>query len=489
MKKILNGLYILILCVSLIYPIDIFAKITTVKDNEEYVISSDYAFTPRFIKGSTSVEMSNDYKNGNIKEISDNNQNADKLHKASRTTGYNNYWVIYKNVGTWNQHTINMKITLEDVIDMEPSIMCEKQDGISETDSINIKFLDSSIGIKVDYACKSAGVMGLFKVEFFDADTEESLNNIKTTFTYTDIDRDERILLDNNKLKETIYTSYAKEHLDLVDDNFNNRYTFFKGNNNWTCTYKGIHGQVGECNGSNDVTTDCYQNNCTGCYKAGMITTLNDGAYMIGWAGYYIGFTSAGFLRISDPTPIKHVDKEKVKLGDEINYTIEQYVPNQASTQYYKSWKITDSLNEMLETDINDITITNDSKEIVTDQFNVAIENNVLTVSAKEDFLKSDKFYNKNFFINFKSKVKNNTKDIKEIVNDAKLNVQYNNGTPSDDLKSNKVTTTIESEVIEVPNTAKYTSVIILITGLVLIAIGVLIILRIKRKKISNKSK
>lgn len=485
MKRILNALTILLVCATFIYPLNTHAKLNTIKSDEDYVIPSEYTFTPKFIKGVTKFETSDTYKE---MDFHVNN----KYKNIWRAKDYHNYWAIYRNVGIWKQHIVDMKITVDDVVDMDPTRKCTKFGNvIADEDVIGLEFISTDIGVDMSADCREEGTIAFFKVEFFDGTTGEVLDEIKTTFTYNDIDVNERILLDNTTTNELIYYApYGQEHLELLDEDYKSRFTYFKGNDKWTCTYNGWPGDV-QCINTNNPVSNCYNNDCTGCYKAGMVITQNEGSFILGWAGMGLYFTSPSFLRIEDPNSIKTVDKEKVKPGEKINYTIEQYVPNQSNYQYYKSWELTDKLDQVLEASIDDITIITNNGEDIKDKFNVILENNVLTITAKKDYLSSVDFYNRTFLIGIPAKVSTNIKGIKKIPNTALLNVQYSSGSFSEDIPSSDVVITIEGEeepqeVVEVPNTSKFTSMMMIISGIVLVGSGVFLILKMTKKKTST---
>lgn len=480
MKKIM---IVLLLCVVYIYPLNAFAKLNIIKNDEDYIIPSEYSFTPKFINGVTTVETSDIYNKADLHNPNLGYRNVYRSHD------YHNYWAIYRNVGIWKQHVVDMKITVDDVIDTNPSSKCTQFGNIiADEDVIGLDFRLDVIGLGVSADCREEGTMAFFKVEFFDGTTGEELDDIKTNLTYTDVDEGERILFDNINTKEIYYyTTYGEEHLELISANYNNRYTFFKGNHEWTCTYDGWPGN-NECYPITGRVKDCANGDCVGCYKAGMIVTLNEGSFVVGWAGMGIIFSSPSYLRIEDPNSIKTVDKEKVKPGEEIKYTIEQYVPNQSNYQYYQSWELTDKLNEVLETNVDDITITTNDDEDIKDKFDVSLENNVLTITAKKDYLNTDAFYNRTFLIGIPSKVKNGIKGIRTIPNTAVLNVQYNSGSFSEDIPSSDVAITIEGEkeeIVEVPNTAKFTSILIFMVGIVLVGSGAFIIYKATKNKYS----
>lgn len=135
MKK---TLIILILCISFFSPLNIYAKITTIDDIENFATSSDYTFIPKFINGVTKLETSNRYNT--------TDHYIPNYRKAYHTNDYHNYWAMYRNVGMWKQHIVDMKITIDDVIDTDPSNKCTKFGDMADED-----------------------VVAIFKVEFFSS--------------------------------------------------------------------------------------------------------------------------------------------------------------------------------------------------------------------------------------------------------------------------------------------------------------------------------
>lgn len=511
MRKYLNIISIIIV-LGLIYPLNIFAEIKIVDDIYSETIPREYAFTPKFIENITTMEGSESYK-----KICPN-INCWISARRKSDGSFDDYWAMYKNVGVWKRKIVDMKITLVDVVDTNPSSKCayhlkELGEDIADDDYIRFHIMPKQLGIEVFTDCRSEGTTGIFKIEFFDNNTGEELKDLKSVLNYADIDGDERILLDNNRVKEMIYYKTAEQHFQPIE--FSNDYTVLSGTERWTCTLpSGMTKDVecikcinGKCernarentcldqdgkNGNND--------NCGDCNKSGMVTTLNEGSFLVGWGGWYVGFSAASLLRIEDPIPIKEVDKEKVKAKDEeeINYTIEQYVPNQSAEHYYKSWVLIDELESILETSIDNIKIRTNGNEDVTDKFNIILENNTLTISAKQDYVSSDEFYNyatqdefynRTFYIDIKAKVSKDTKGLKEIKNHTVLRIEYSDGTPTKDILSNEVTTMIEEEkieeIIEVPNTAKFIGKIVFIVGSLLIISGILIIIKVKKNRLN----
>ena len=521
MKKNLNILYYLVICIYLVCPLNTWALINEneiyistnpVKEGKVTTIPSEYAFTPKFISKVTEVEKSNAYISGREDRVGTAASSGELYSLAVRdaVTGYSEYWVKYKNVGKWNRTIVDMKITLEDVI-YDTTKTCKldydkfpKRDKVTEntkiTDIAEIVFHENFIGIEMNklystYRTSDSDTLpyAIFKVQFFDHASGRELTDIKTAITYTDLDLDEVILLNNTRTNELIYFEpYGKEHYDILQNNLNN-YTVLAGNSNWTCQrYEsngalGALGQTGECGIDGRVVLGtCYNGNCDGCSKAGMIITLNSGEFTVGWGGLGLSFTSPSFLKIENPKPVKSADKETAKIGEDIHYIIEQYVPNQSSENYYKSWKITDQLDSILKTGVNDIIVTNDNGNNVTDKFDIIVEKNTVTVSAKADYLASNAFYNTTYTIDIKAKVEGNGKN--KIINKAILNVKDNDGS-IEDIPSDEVTTYIDpGEVVKVPDTRKMINNMLIITGTVILIGGIFVIIR-KRQKLSTLNK
>ena len=110
-KKILICIVFVISCQLLFIVTNTYA-LDYEEVTEDYVIPKDYAFTPKFIDGITTVETSSAYNNSSIISNTLSNTSGYEMHYIIDSTNYNDIYVIYKNVGTYQGKIIDLKITL-----------------------------------------------------------------------------------------------------------------------------------------------------------------------------------------------------------------------------------------------------------------------------------------------------------------------------------------------------------------------------------------
>ncbi len=149
----------------------------------------------------------------------------------------------------------------------------------------------------------------------------------------------------------------------------------------------------------------------------------------------------------------KTVADKYIRGTKEFNYTIYQIVPDLAPEAYYQSYTITDELEEILEIKDTSKVKVFSGKTDVTSKFNIKIEENKITIAAKNT--SEADFYNKEYaFVLTVNKKKDGDlskylKDGKYLIpNKAKLTVVKANGEPEEkeseevivELKKAKVT-------------------------------------------------
>lgn len=61
MKKTINAIVFLLICMGFFFPFNVSAKITTITDSEDFATPSDYTFIPKFVNGVTKLETSANY--------------------------------------------------------------------------------------------------------------------------------------------------------------------------------------------------------------------------------------------------------------------------------------------------------------------------------------------------------------------------------------------------------------------------------------------
>ena len=104
--------------------------------------------------------------------------------------------------------------------------------------------------------------------------------------------------------------------------------------------------------------------------------------------------------------PVKTVNKENVKEDEEFTYKVKQQVYQAIQSNYYKSFEITDTLDNCLEVDTSKITIKNDNNQDVTSNFNITNEGQKIIITPKN--LNAASFYGITYRVEIKTKVKEN---------------------------------------------------------------------------------
>lgn len=454
------------------------------------VVSSEYSFTPRFIKGVTQVIT--EYNNA------ETITRGDDTHYKVSNSDAGKIYALYKNVGTYKGQIIDLKITLTKV-DKDPN---------ANPDECAISFVKNAIAIFGN----SIASTKYFKLEFYDHDSGEKLN-LKSNITFGDIDgptkaQEADTTLDFKPTAETIafkgyskilYFSQYASHYNITDYNPANPNACWETGGQ-TCPQNivkdGFDYFTGNCNYTlkdDERTNICevsqfeYPND-SGTYirnpdiNAGRIIALSDGDLEVAWRSYRMGIISSP-VKVDIPLPIKTVDKETVDENGSILYTIEQYVPDLSSDFYYSSFKIEDSLpKEVILSNVEDFTksvsIKDNAGTDVTNKFNLSYNNNTLSIVAKVAELQQEEFYNNTYTIALQTVV----------IADSSATIKNKAKTiANNDVKeSNEVTTTLSIETIKnVPNTLSNVQIIVLILAILLITAGAAIFIK-NREKVND---
>lgn len=468
MKKVKNLLLALIITLFGVINVDAL-QYEAVGDAK--VVSSDYAFTPRFIQGNNGTKVKIEY--GSAKKCEDDDHcGHDQDYVLKKSQNYKDIYALYENVGTYHGKQVDLKITISS-IDFGSSEIAEFH---FDSERIAIGFY------KADNA--------FFKIQYIDHSTGKDMN-IKSVISYSDIDGPTEYQSKNNVIAERIgvkdtdadyiyvYEPYGMQHFKLETSN---GYNYLTGTKNWT----GICGElVKKYNGeevnfySHDGDVNCYTygaedgalkggHNGTGetvdeataktqeefYSKAGIATVLyNTAPFTLSWNHYFVELTSVGFLEIEEPAPIKSVDKQEAKVNDELIYTIIQEVPNQVDDWYYATWSIVDQFPSQVDFTVDDVTITDDSGEDVTDNFELSMSDNKLTIEAKGETLSKYEFYNNSYKITVKTIVNDSAKKDDILKNYATHTIQ-NASAKEQTSSSNEVETRIIVDEIPVPSTS-----------------------------------
>lgn len=400
--------------------------------DQNTMINSKYNFIASFTKKSTietfgngwyttkSVEKNSDYFTLNYSDVI-----KDKVG------------VIYRNIGDYEGKTLDLKITINDVVN--PYSKQEPQISYGKT--------------KIEHMHK--GVQGVEQTwEYIDAETQKPVN-VSGFMTINDLDYLQSIKFDKEtSSKMTQIFGSADSWIEF--ENVNDEFRFFEKNDE----------------GSNDddlFATFTFTYDETSKLKfLWSYESLNFKEDMT-WDkdyfdGVYFGYVAKKPAKSEINAPKKsvsdsdEVDQTENTLSDEKEhylYKLTHSVSDEYEEFYYKKYEMLDTLEPVL--NIEDIKVFNENDEDVTSFFDNNSSENKLILEAKSDVLKKPKFYGHTYTFVIQTSIKDGS-DLKgytdengtiSIPNTAKVLVD------GMEKETNKVTTKINNEkpVPEVPVT------------------------------------
>ena len=152
-------------------------------------------------------------------------------------------------------------------------------------------------------------------------------------------------------------------------------------------------------------------------------------------AGSNLYFVFASPYPYNLDNPINSFDTKEVTAGDQINYVITQYIPNNYygttfafqgaydmmySNTRYKTFRFTETFDKNLEFDLKKLKVVNELGEDVTEYFTSTFEDSLLTIEAKESSFGVSTFYGHAYKISLPVKIKEDIKDVDKIIVGAK---------------------------------------------------------------------
>ncbi len=169
-------------------------------------------------------------------------------------------------------------------------------------------------------------------------------------------------------------------------------------------------------------------------------------------------------------TPVKSVNTEKIELGKDFDYQISHHVDLDDSGIYLEKYIFTDILEDCLE--VSKVTVTNENDEDVTDLFEYQLEENEITLTAKD--LDDKDFYGHTYKFNITVHTKKGYDmsayqegDTYIIPNTAEIT------TDDTTVPTNEVEVNYTPEKVNVPKTAAEMSLRIVLIGLGLVAVAI----------------
>lgn len=328
--------------------------------------------------------------------------------------------MIYDNVGSYNGHTISLKVTY----------MGTTED--ATTNGYGLIMYNNSLALR---ASATPAYLKI-KYEFLDAETGKSID-VKGYQGFEDLDVYQGFKIDN--YDKIYYRSAAAENLkvanyggelsdliqstiagDLHDDPTDSAkiaYTFSGSEITFTWTtsrtyYKNnvpdkLYG-LARCFKGLDKEQSIAQALATYYYvdASGNICEPTTEGATIKSAVVTLRTNSNKIVASDTKDPLKTISdtkgdaltKDVYTKDDKIYFSVIHEVPGEQASNYYKSYVLTDELDSALQTSVSDIKIYNDAtKANVSDKFNITVTNQnnktIVTATAKENSLNDSKFY------------------------------------------------------------------------------------------------
>ena len=392
----------------------------TEKINADTKIPAEYSFYPDIQWASDGTKITNvsyfgqwDYND--VDTVDDNNQEpVEKIANIVWIDKDNHSYdgkigAIYDNVGTYNGHTVKLKVTYM---------------GSSENSTSNgfaLIMYNNSLGIRTSASPYATTI----KYEFFDAETDKPLN-VKGYQSFEDIDAYQGLKIENydkiyyseaalDNLKVANYggnlDNLIQSTIDDIDEDTNNiakiAYTF-SGSEltfTWTsslCYYTNNQPDkkfsMARCFVGLNKDQSIAQALSTYYYvdKDGKVCDPETDGATIRSAVLTLRANSNKIIPSEIKNPIKNVsDVNGDKLlrtsygkTDTIYFSTIHEVPGETPENYYETYMIKDALAPVLETSVDKVKIYNDAtKEDISNKFDIEVSNEngsyVVTATAK----------------------------------------------------------------------------------------------------------
>ena len=394
---------------------------TTYSSNIGKAINAEYTSFAIGVKGTPTVKISGkkdltteqknaylDIENFIGESLTDKQKESLQEEKNSYQSDTNHYMsypvknfsATYEQVGTYNDHIIDVKLTL---MDFQNSIETNK----NESDQSHKKYNSASLPPYVYFKKNMIGI-GTHnvnwvdvKIDFIDHQTGESVN-LKGNTTYWDVDLNQGILLDStNKGIYISNSSNVLKHTTIDSRNY-----VFDPTNNTNCGAGATAQEENRTCNANELSTPTYA--FTEIFQGQSLRrTFN---FLIRTTDRRVGgaidFNSQTVTESELPDPVKKVNKSKVKREQEYEYTITQKISNEIQSHYLKSLTIEDTLENVLDAAAANVTVKNLAGTNVTNNFDINVSGQKITVSPKAAFISSASFYGDTYYITIKTKVK-----------------------------------------------------------------------------------
>ena len=462
---------LMIFLFNIYFPITSNAKVTgnTSKIDSKTIFSSEYSFTPKFIKNITTTQSSGmtnysaDYSCPGSDSLNPNTYYTARLTSKSQK---GKIWVRYNNVGTYNGQIIDLKITLIGWNYLQPANTSASLElgGVNYPTAIFSKN-SISIGVSSIPAIDSPNWAFTFYIN--------NTNNIipmKSHITFKDLDGsttggNEKIIFNSG-----IEHAYISQNSMLTINsnecvNSTTQSTSSADSDAWVT-----------CLNNNSVINFTYtrDKDIQGNTFRNITKTASSESRV--FYSYSVGSESVAPFEFT--VPKKNCNTSQLRGLEEATYTISQFIPGESSNFYYNSYCLMDEIPDCF--DIVNVFVTDDSKQNRNSWFTTLINNNLVTITANSSILKNTNFYNNNFYFNIIVAKKSdnfisswfNNQNYFEALNTAKIeiNAPSLSGIREKTLFTNTVNTNIQKEFI-LPKTGANGDFIYTSIGIILISI------------------
>ncbi|MGL4695249.1 isopeptide-forming domain-containing fimbrial protein [Enterococcus larvae] len=344
------------------------------------VVSGKYSFIAKFNNGVTKVSTFGEGWSSTKNVWGDGTEEAYfSFRPQAAQKGSNG--VIYSNVGSYDGKIVDLKITVKDWTQFS------KYQGYISYSKENISHFAQGYDF-VDQVW-----------EFVENGTGNPIK-LSGFMTINDIDGGQGVQFskETSAAIDKIYVSAADNWINY--ENINGEYKFFDStgtsseNDDLFATFTFLYSDQ-----SSFRFKWCVDKNLLGWdYE-----TLNFEKDHVGDAGYqgaYFGYIAKKPLKTETLSPVKKnsdsdetlVDKNTLVDRNEVQtYTITHQVPDEYEEFYYKQYEFKDTLDPVFE--VQQVAITDEKGQDCGSLFELSIEGNVVTYSAKADTLKKPAFY------------------------------------------------------------------------------------------------
>lgn len=382
MKK-LKKLISVILCVIAlltVLPVPVLAQEVKIKQADDHtVISSRYAFQPRFIVGQTRVEpfgFVTDEKDVWSDNSTGGNYSTVEMVAIKDESQKGNIGVWYRNVGQYQGNTIDLKITISDW--KEIRTVNTSINGKPNYPSVEFWKERILIGISTDSFHDIK-----FKYEFFNSDNKQPVD-VTGHLTFADIDASEQLTLNSNTFDKA-YTS-TNSVLSIQ-------------NNKISCT-------ANISTSNNDTSTWCTVLFNTHELKFSYNRTIDNINASTSRRYFSMLTTNAVSIPFGTPLLVKSVSKEVITTEDTYDYLLYMNTPAQPSGKEYTSFVISDTLDRNITLADKSVIVKTDSGVDLSKYFTMDFNDQDIKITADESLLKNSWFYNQQLIFSFSVKIK-----------------------------------------------------------------------------------